>query len=123
METETLCYINQVLTEIGINYSFSRWNGEVAFPYWVGEYSDNESDYEDHSTDAEFILTGTTENSWLSLQDDRTKIVTIFRNHKTILSNGIGLCIDVLNSLIVPTETEELKRIQITLSVKEWRNY
>lgn len=123
MNTETLSYINTLLKESGLHYSFVRWNGELVFPYWIGEYSEVDSIYEDGMVETDFILTGTTEESWFTLQQEKEKIKKLFRDRTTILESGIGLSISFERSLIVPTESDTLKRIQINLSVKEWRNY
>lgn len=123
MNTETLSYINTLLKESGLHYSFVRWNGELVFPYWIGEYSEVDSIYEDGMVETDFILTGTTEESWFTLQQEKEKIEKLFRDRTTILESGIGLSISFERSLIVPTESDTLKRIQINLSVKEWRNY
>ena len=122
MTSESLSYINSLLTEVKINYSFVRWNGELTFPYWIGEYSEVDSINEDGMTENDFILTGTTEESWSQLQEEKEKIEKLFRNRTAVLDSGIGISISLERALIVPTETEQLKRIQINLSVKEWRN-
>ena len=122
MTTETLFYITQLLTESGLHYAFGRWNGDLVFPYWIGEYSEVDSMYEDGMVESDFIITGTTENSWLELQDEKEKIEKLLRDRTTVLDSGSGLCISFERSLIVPTESDTLKRIQINLSVKEWRN-
>ena len=82
-----------------------------------------DSIYEDGMVETDFILTGTTEESWFTLQQEKEKIEKLFRDRTTILESGIGLSISFERSLIVPTESDTLKRIQINLSVKEWRNY
>ena len=66
MNTETLSYIAKLLKESGLHYSFVRWNGKLIFPYWIGEYSEVDSIYEDGMVESDFILTGTTEESWLT---------------------------------------------------------
>lgn len=124
MNTETLSYINTLLKESGVHYSFVRWNGELIFPYWIGEYSEVDSIYEDGLVETDFILTGTTEESWLTLQQEKEKIEKLLNNKTTILESGIGLSISFERSLIVPTESETLKRIQMNFSIREWRiNY
>lgn len=123
MNTETLSYIAKLLKESGLHYSFVRWNGELIFPYWIGEYSEVDSVYENGMVESDFILTGTTEESWLTLQQEKEKIEKLLRNKTIVLDSGIGVCIDFERSLIVPTESDTLKRIQMNFSVKEWRNY
>lgn len=123
MNTETLSYINKLLKESGIHYSFVRWNGELVFPYWIGEYSEVDSIYEDGMVESDFILTGTTEESWLTLQHEKEKIEKLLDKITTILESGIGLSISFERSLIVPTESDAMKRIQMNFSIREWRNY
>ena len=123
MNTETLSYINKLLKESGLHYSFVRWNGDLIFPYWIGEYSEVDSIYEDGMVESDFILTGTTEESWLTLQQEKEKIEKLLDKITTILESGIGLSNSFERSLIVPTESDTLKRIQMNFSVKEWRNY
>ena len=122
MNTETLSYINKLLKESGIHYSFVRWNGELVFPYWIGEYSEVDSIYEDGMVESDFILTGTTEESWLTLQQEKEKIEKLLDKITTILESGIGLSISFERSLIVPTESDAMKRIQMNFSIREWRN-
>lgn len=121
MNEETLSYVNSILQGAGINYSFERWNGELAFPYWVGEYSETDGMHEDGMTETDFILTGTTEGTWLQLHREKELIESLFRNRTVVLSSGTGLAIYFERALIVPTETEVLKRMQINISIREWR--
>jgi hypothetical protein len=123
MRTETLAYINKTLNDLGINYSFARWNGDIPESYWIGEYSETDSLHEDGMIESDFILTGTTEGSWMNLQFEKELIERTLRNKTLVLESGVGLCINFERSLIVPTETESLKRIQMNFSIREWRNY
>lgn len=122
MTAETLGYIKGLLTDSGLSYAFARWNGDLVFPYWIGEYSETDSIDEDGMVESDFILTGTTEGTWLELQTEKEKVERLFRDRTTILASGIGVCMSFERSLIVPTESDALKRIQINISVKEWRN-
>lgn len=123
MNIETLSYINGILNELGINYSFARWNGDIPESYWIGEYSETDSLHEDGMIESDFILTGTTEGSWMNLQTEKELIERTLNDRTLILESGVGLCINFERSLIVPTETEYLKRIQLNFSIREWRNY
>ena len=44
----------------------------------------------------------------------------LFKNKTAILPNGNGIAVYYLNSLPVPVENMELKRMQINLQIKEW---
>lgn len=72
--------------------------------------------------ESDFILTGTTEGTWLELQEEKEKVEKLFRDKTTILASGVGVSMSFERSLIVPTESDTLKRVQINISVKEWRN-
>lgn len=123
MKSETLAFINNTLNGLGLSYSFARWNGDIPDTYWIGEYSETDGLFEDGMTETDFILTGTTEGSWMALQSEKELIERNLRNKTLILESGMGLCIDFERALIVPTETEALKRIQMNFSIREWRNY
>ena len=122
MKSETLSYLNGLISGAGVNYAFARWNGEITSPYWVGEYSELEGLYEDGMTESELILTGTSEGSWMGLQEEKERIERLLRGRTSVLASGMGLAIDFEQALVIPTESEMLKRIQLNFSVKEWRN-
>lgn len=121
MKVSTLTLINSELEKLGINYAFLRWNGTVKYPYFVGEYTENPENDESGEMDHTFIINGFTRDSWLSLERVKEKIADHFRDYTTI-NDGIGVAIYYSNSIPIPQDTDELKRIQITLQVKEWRN-
>lgn len=115
--------IAKELNKIGIPYEFMRWTSNVQYPYWIGEYqevpTDNESGYKETS----FILTGTTRNSWLELEDQKEKIEQHFPTVGGLLfatENGRG-AVFYENSIPVDTGEAELKRIQVNLVIKEWK--
>ena len=122
MTSETLAYLNGLLLGAGVNYAFARWNGEIESPYWVGEYSEIDGLHEDGMTESELILTGTSEGPWMGLQEEKERIEKLLRNRTLILASGMGVAIDFEQALVIPTESERLKRIQLNFSVKEWRN-
>lgn len=119
MTLESLKYLNDQLSSI-INYSLIEWAQEVVYPYWVGEYNEVEMVDEDGMQETTFILTGTTKGTWTDLENDKRKIKELFKNQTAILPNGNGIAIFYQNSLLVPVEDMDLKRIQINLEIKEW---
>lgn len=121
MTVGALAYINEVLDKAGIRYSFMRFD-KAEDTYWIGEYYESESVNEDGMIESDFILTGTTEGSWLELERQKESIIRSFRNSTVILPDGNGLAIEYDNALVIPTDTESIKRIELHLSVKEWRN-
>lgn len=124
MSIETLKYIADVMESLGLPYDFVVWNGEqVPDPYWIGEYAETEPLTEDGLQESTFILTGTTRESWLSLEQAKTKIKNRFppvTGDTAILDNGSGVAIFYTDAFPVPAEDGDYKRIQINLRVKEW---
>lgn len=123
MTNECLGLISTMLNDIGINYEFVEWTSDVPSTYWVGEYVDNESLNEDGLHESTFMLTGTTFDSWLTIQDEKNKIEDLFPSIPTQafeLPNGSRVMIAFGTSMIVPTDVMDLKRIQINLTIKEW---
>lgn len=125
MRTVTLELIGSVLTtELGLSYAFLRWQGDVAYPYLIGEYTETAEADESGMMDTTFILTVFTRDTWLSLEEVRKTIQDTFQNgYRTVTDDGTGVAIYYASSFPIPQEDEELKRMQINLVIKEWRNY
>ena len=114
-------YIATKLKSAGINYAFLRWNKEIAYPYFVGEYQELEPSEEDQFHEYEFILTGFTRGSWADLEQVKSTIENLFNTHTTTLADGSGVVISYSGAFPIPIEEGELKKIQINLNIKEWR--
>jgi len=121
MTKGSLSYINQVLTDAGIPYEFMEWTSDFVYPYFVGEYTEPEPMNEDGMQESTFMITGTTDGTWLSLEEAKETIENELCNRTVILPNGNGLAVLYSGSLVVPTGNERMKRIQINLSIKEWK--
>lgn len=120
MNKTVLKLINDRLNENGINYSFARWEGEAKYPYFVGEYSEQEETYEDGEMDTTFFLNGFTRGSWLDLERSKETIADLFRRYTTI-EDGHGIAIIYASGTVIPEEDADLKRIQINLTIRTWR--
>ena len=122
MSLAALNYISNTLEALSVNYEFGGWTSDpVPNPYFVGEYTETESFTKEENgyQESTFLLTGTG-TSWYALEQAKEKIENNLPKI-VILSNGNGIAVFYLNSLIVPTGDAELKRIQINLQIKEWR--
>lgn len=122
MSISALNIISDSMKELNIPYAFAEWKGKVSDRYFIGEYQEVESltKEEDGYQETSFILTGTTRGSWLSLEKDKESIEKYFS--KSLITND-GSCVAIFyaNSFVVPTGDAELKRIQINLTIKEWK--
>ena len=121
MTQESLAYINTALTNAHINYEFMEWTSDLVYPYFVGEYSEPEPMNEDGMQESTFMITGTTDGTWLSLEEAKAIIERELCNKTAILSNGNGIAVSYSGSLVVPTGNERMKRMQINLLIKEWK--
>lgn len=125
MTLQALAYINDRLTEAGINYHFMRYNfgqGDPEYPYSVGSYSENDDAAEDGGQSATFTVNAWTRGTWMELERVKATIKALFpvTGATAILEDGSGLVVSYVRSQPIPTGDEELKRIEIILTVKEW---
>ena len=93
MTEESLAFINTELTSAGIPYEFMEWTSKMVYPYFVGEYTEPEPMNEDGMQESSFMITGTTDGSWLDLEKAKAKIEKLFSNRTVILPNGNGLAV------------------------------
>lgn len=122
MSISTLKFISEKLERLKIPYAFEEWTAnEVPDPYFVGEYNEVESTEREENgyQETTFILTGTG-RKWLGLEQAK-EIIENSITETAILPNGNGIAVFYSNSFPVPTGDAELKRIQINLTIKEWR--
>lgn len=124
MTSDVLKIIADSLEAANINYEFMEWTSEPVYPYFVGEYQETPSISEDGLQESTFILTGFSRSTWAALEEAKSTIENIFSriSGKTVISsNGNGVAVFYENSLVIPTGDAELKKIQINLSIKEWK--
>lgn len=126
MTKAALKFISDAMSSAGIPYEFMEFSSDLdeLASYWVGEYSETEPFTEDGLQETQFILTGTTKGSWVSLESQKATIEELFPyigGNVATLSNGNAIAIYYGNAFPVPTGDMFLKRIQINLTVKEWK--
>lgn len=110
---------------MGLDYDFMNWSGKtVTYPYWIGEPSTSPISTEDGHEETTFMLTGTTNATWGELESARKTIQKRFHPisglHRATDDGAVAIYYD--NAFPVPTGEGTLKRIQINLTCKEWRN-
>lgn len=121
MTIEALSKINELLSSV-CDYEYGGWSkSPIPFPFFVGEQNEVGEPMEDGRMETDFILTGTG-RSLLELEKARETIKrTIEANERMILPSGTGLALFYSNAMAVPTDNEDLYRIQINIQVYEWR--
>lgn len=120
---EKLKFIKNQMEAIGIPYEFGEWTGEVAYPYFVGEITEEATTTEDGFEQATFMVTGFHRGKYIDLEREKESI----RRHFNPIS---GLRAETETGTIaafyegafyVPTGEADLKKIQINLLLKEWK--
>lgn len=106
---------------LDVPYNFMEWKGKVPKTYFVGEYQETPTltKEEDGYHETSFILNGFTRDSWLSLEQTKAKIEKVLPRQAIVEGSAVAVFFE--NALVVPTGDSELKRIQINLTIKEWR--
>lgn len=125
MTKAALKIISDAMKSLGLEYDFGEYSGDtVVYPYFVGEYTETVPFTEDGLQETAFLLTGFSRESWVALENAKEDIEAYFNrvSGKTVIAgNGSAVAVFYDNSLIVPTGDAELKRIQINLTIKEWK--
>lgn len=121
MSEEALNFISDLMVSLDVPYNFMEWKGEVPKTYFVGEYQETPTltKEENGYHETAFILTGTTRDLWLSLEQTKTKIEEALPRQAIVEGSAVAVFFE--NAFPVRTGDPELKRIQINLTIKEWR--
>lgn len=105
-----------------INYEFDNWNSDLKLPYFVGEIYELNNPNEYGKREFEFMLTGEDVETYTNLINVSESIKDKYKHgFKIKLDNGImNILYD--NILFIPVEAENLKRIQINMSISLWED-
>jgi hypothetical protein len=116
-------FINKQMFAIGIPYEFGEWSEEVAYPYFVGEISEDEPTTEDGAETATFILTGFNRGGYITLEEARKRIKDHFDTINGLRAKTEEGAIAVFygGAFNIPTGEADLKKIQINLKIKTWK--
>lgn len=115
MEKELLKVINDELLSLGINYEYGEYKGELKYPYAVGEYSENNYQYENNVTNGEFILIVFHRGNELDLIDIKEKVKSKFADYRKVVNNG-AVYVSYRNKLFI--READLNKMEIYLDTK-----
>ena len=120
---DKLKFINDQMDILSVNYEFGEWTSEVKYPYFVGEPTEVATDTEDGYEESQMLLTGFNRGKYIDLEEIKNKIKKhfdpVYGLRSTTDSGTIAVFFD--GSFYVPTGEAELKKIQINLLIKEWK--
>ena len=111
---------------LAIPYEFGEWTSDVKYPYVVGEMTETEPDTEDGKEQYEFILTvwhRASENPYMSIEEIKNKIKKHFhQTHGKRSQIGDTVIVGFYGgAFYVPTGEADLKKLQINLTIKQWK--
>lgn len=124
MTTDVLSVISNAMSEMDLRYEFMQYTSDIEYPYFTGEYQEIEPISEDGMQESIFILNGFSRTTWMALEEAKNKIENYFDkvSGKTVIAeSGNAVAVFYSNTLPLPTGDAELKRMQINLTVKEWK--
>ena len=112
---KVLTTIKNELEKMNIPYTFDGWDNEVELPQFVGEISEIPTLDEDGKNEYSFILTG-----FATSYSDLFAICEQLRSKFKTSAIVDGIVIKYDNTTTVDNGTDDLKQIQINLTIKEW---
>lgn len=124
MSKAVLNAVKKGMAAINLNYEYQEWTADPVYPYFTGEYQEFEPLNEDGMQETSFILTGFTRGSYSDLEAAKEKIEKKFDSISGYKVSTDGSVVAIFYALAlsnIPTGDAELKKIQINLTIKEWK--
>lgn len=123
MTKASLKAVSDAMTALNLSYALREYDAtSYTYPYWVGDYTEINPDTEDGLQASTFMLTGTTRGTWLELETAKESIRAYFglTGKEFIAADGSVAVISYSSADMIPSDDENLKRMQINLDIKEW---
>ena len=105
---------------MNLPYEFDNWESELKLPYFVGEISEVPTLDEDGKREFDFKLTGEDVETYSQLLDYSESLRKRYEYGHSVLIDGGVIKIIYENTIPVPVEDENVKRIQINITVYLW---
>ena len=122
---DKLKFINEQMDILSVPYELNEWTQKITYPYFTGEFTEVPIVNEDGSEETEVILTGFSRGNgaYLELATMMKKIKNHFKPvYGLRAATDSGVIVVFFNGAFpVPTNEADLKRIQINLTIKEWK--
>lgn len=115
MEQELLGVIKDELVNLGINYEYGEYSGELKYPYAVGEYSEKDYQYENNITNGEFILVVFLKGNELDLINIKEQVKNKFADYRKVVDSGT-VYVSYRNKIFI--READLKKMEIYLDTK-----
>lgn len=110
-----LTVLNNEFNKMNIPYTFNEWDKEIELPQFIGEISEVPTNDEDGENEYSFILTG-----YATSYSELFGMAEQLRNKYKIPYIVDKVAIKYNNITIIDNGTEDLKQIQVNLTIKDW---
>lgn len=121
---DKLKFINEQMTDVlELPYEFGEWASEIKYPYIVGEITEEEPMTEDGAEQSTMILNCFHRGKYTDLEKIKKDIKQHFHPVCGLRGRTDSGAIAVFygGGFYVPTNEADLKRLQINLTIKEWK--
>ena len=112
---DVLTTLKNEMEKLNIPYTFDTWDNDVELPQFIGEISEITNINEDGKSEYSFILTGYSTN-YTYLFSIAEKLKSKYKSSPIV--DGIVIKYD--NTTTIDNGTDDLKQIQINLTIKKW---
>lgn len=117
---EILKALKNEFERLNIPYSYDEWGKDVELPYFVGELSEVQTNYEDGKREFSFVLTGENVDNYANLYN-KIEILKKEYKHSKKIRLGNGLMVMTYNRTFnVPVDGERVKRTQTEFTIYLW---
>lgn len=116
-------FINSQMSLIGVAYEFDTWTSDIIYPYFVGELHEDEPTTEDGAETSYILLTGFNRGTYMMLESAKDTIKKHFDpiNGLRAKTDSGSIAVFFCGAFSIPSGEADLKKIQITLKIKEWK--
>ena len=112
---DVLTTLKNEMETLDIPYTFDTWDQEIELPQFIGEISETPTYDEDGKSEYSFILTGYSTN-YTYLFSIAEKLKSKYKSSPIV--DGIVIKYNSANP--VDNGSDDLKQIQINLTIKKW---
>ena len=122
MTNNGMKFIKTLMKSLGIPYQHMTWKGTIPNRYYTGEYTEVESATmeENGYQETSLMVTGFTRDTWELLEKDKETLKDALPQ-KAIFEDGSGIAVIYGNAFPIRQDDSSLKRMQINLTIKEWK--
>ena len=121
---DKLKFIADQMDMIEVPYEFGEWSSDIKYPYFVGEITEEPTMTEDGLEQSTMLLTGFSRGKRIDLETVKNKIKSHFPpvyGLRGQTDSGSSIAVFFDGCFYVPSGEADLKKMQINLTIKEWK--